>query len=193
MPLDVIAGKSSLSLLDFAREDWSLGGAVARLGLNPISAGLLAAHREDQVRRNPPSFLYRHRWVAPLLTISSFAISVAGAAFVGTPVAAVSVILAGMVPALGGIVLASRKVRGEAYWVERRVTETGLINARVPQTIRESAFLLKREFPPARLILGELRQDTVVLDPYLIAEYGDDRVILGIWDGDRVIASATAD
>jgi hypothetical protein len=190
MPLDAIAGKTSSSLLNFAHEEWTLTGAVGRLGLAPIPAAFLAVHREDQVRRHPPSFLYSHRWIAPLLTISSFAVSVAGAALVGTPLAAITVILAGMLPALGGIVLASRKVRAEAYWVERRISENGLAGARVPRAIRETAYALKREFPPARLILGELRQDTVVLDPYLIAEYGDDRVVLGIWDGSEVIACA---
>ena len=60
----------------------------------------------------------------------------------------------------------------------------------IPASIRGFAHTVKREFPPARLIIGELRQDTVVLDPYLIAEYGDDRVVLGIWDGEQVIACA---
>lgn len=191
MPLDVIAGSSRILWLDNSTRDCTtLAGAVDRLGMTPVSAAQLALHRAEQIRRNPPSFLFRHRWIAPVLTVSSFGISVAGAALVGTPVAAVSVILAGMLPALGGILLASRKVRGEAYWVEKRVPESGLTSARVPAVIREAAYDLKREFPPARLIIGELRQDTVVLDPYLIAEYGDDRVVLGIWDGDQIIACA---
>ena len=31
--------------------------------------------------------------------------------------------------------------------------------------------------------------DTTVLDPYLLIEFGDERVCLGIWDGEEVIAS----
>ncbi len=74
--------------------------------------------------------------------------------------------------------------------MERRILERELTVAKIPTAIRGVAYATKREFPPARLILGELRQDTVVLDPYLIAEYGDDRVVLGIWDGAEVIACA---
>ncbi|MGH7154868.1 MAG: hypothetical protein ACREF3_13160, partial [Acetobacteraceae bacterium] len=122
MPLDVIAGSSRILWLDNPTRDCTtLAGAVDRLGMTPVSAAQLALHRAEQIRRNPPSFLFRHRWIAPVLTVSSFGISVAGAALVGTHVAAVTVILAGMLPALGGILLASRKVRGEAYWVEKRV------------------------------------------------------------------------
>jgi hypothetical protein len=38
--------------------------------------------------------------------------------------------------------------------------------------------------------LGELIQDRITLDPYLVAEYGEDRAVLGIWDGDTLIAPA---
>jgi hypothetical protein len=189
MPLDVLSGRGHSFILADTPSS-TLAEAIGRLGLTPIPLDLLDQHRREQIRRNPASFLYRHRWIAPLLTVSSFAVSVAGAALVGTSVAAVSVILAGMLPALAGIVLASRKVRGEAYWVEKRVLERELAGMRIPAAIRGVAHATKREFPPARLILGELRQDTVVLDPYLIAEYGDDRVVLGIWDGEQVIACA---
>ncbi len=190
MPLDVLSGRGHSFILTDPAPCCTLTEAVERLGLRPVPGDLLEAHRREQVRRNPASFFFRHRWIAPLLTVSSFAVSVAGAALVGTSVAAVSVILAGMLPALAGIVLASRKVRGEAYWVERRILERELGAAKIPTAIRGVAYATKREFPPARLILGELRQDTVVLDPYLIAEYGDDRVVLGIWDGAEVIACA---
>jgi hypothetical protein len=190
MPLDDLIGRGHSFTLRDLSPCTTLGEAIRRLGLTPVSQDLLEEHRREQVRLHPAGFLYRHRWIAPLLTVSSFGVSVAGAALVGTSVAAVSVILAGMLPALGGIVLASRKVRGEAYWVEKRLMEYELPTARIPAVIRGLAHATKREFPPARLILGELRQDTVVLDPYLIAEYGDDRVILGIWDGDEVIACA---
>ncbi len=190
MPLDDLSGRGHSFLLTDAPAWGTLTGALANLGITPISLDELDRHRLAQVRAHPASFLYRHRWIAPLLTVSSFGVSVAGAAVVGTSVAAVSVILAGMLPALAGIILASRKVRGEAYWVERRLFERDLALAKVPPAIGRIARTVKREFPPARLILGELRQDTVVLDPYLIAECGDERVVLGIWDGDQVIACA---
>ncbi len=186
MPLDDVGGRYQLLLSPRT----SLAGALTYQGLEPVPLDLLKAHRDEQVRLNPPSFLYRHRWVAPGLTMASFLVSIGAAALVGTSQAAVSVILGGMLPALAGIVLASRRVRGEAYWTERRVSEHGLETAGVPRGIAEVAHGLKREFPTARLVLGELRQDTVLLDPYLVAEYGDERVVLGIWDGDAVIATA---
>ncbi|HEX5326996.1 MAG TPA: hypothetical protein VFW75_10050 [Acetobacteraceae bacterium] len=190
MPLDSLGGLGHSFVLADRPTCSTLAEALDHLGITPVPLALLDAHRHEQVRIHPASFLYRHRWIAPLLTVSSFAVSVAGAALVGTSVAAVSVILAGMLPALAGIVLASRKVRGEAYWVEKRMLERDLATARVPAEIREIAHATKREFAPARLIVGELRQDTVVLDPYLIAEYGEVRAVLGIWDGEQVIACA---
>ena len=190
MPLDDIGGRSHSFLLNDAPTWSTLGRTLDDLGIAPIPLDALDRHRIRQVQLHPPSFFYRHRWIAPLLTVSSFGVSVAAAAVVGTSAAAVTVILAGMLPALAGIILASRKVRGEAYWVERRLLERDLAAAKVPPAISRLAQTVKRELAPARLILGELRQDTVVLDPYLIVEFGEERVVLGIWDGDEVIACA---
>lgn len=187
MPLDDVGG---VFLREYALGRTTLAGALARQGIVPIPLDYLKAHREEQLRLNPPSFLYRHRWLAPALTMASFLISIGAAAVVGSSQAAVSVILGGMLPALAGIMLASRRVRGEAYWTERRVSESGLVPAGVPGEIAVVARLVKREIPTARLILGELRQDTVLLDPYLIAEYGDERAVLGIWDGPEILACA---
>ena len=50
-----------------------------------------------------------------------------------------------------------------------------------------------RELPGATLILGELVQDTAVLDPYLLLTYRGERICLGIWDGDELIASMAED
>ena len=120
-----VAAATDFYLLDTPTHG-TLADALSYLGIEPVTPDLLDRHRAEQVRKHPPSFLFRHRWIAPILTVSSFAVSVAGAALVGTSVAAVSVILAGMLPALAGIVLASKKVRGEAYWVEKRVLEREL-------------------------------------------------------------------
>jgi hypothetical protein len=40
--------------------------------------------------------------------------------------------------------------------------------------------------------LGELLQEEVVLDPYLLLRCGGERVCLGIWDERRIIAAAAA-
>ena len=49
---------------------------------------------------------------------------------------------------------------------------------------------LHRDLPGSTLILGELLQEEVVLDPYLLLEFDGECVCLGIWDGARIIASA---
>ena len=186
MPLDDVGGRYQYLLSPRT----TLAGALATQEIDPVPLDVLREHRDEQIRLNPPSFLYRHRWVAPGLTMASFLVSIGAAALVGSSQAAVSVILGGMLPALAGIVLASRRVKGEAYWTERRVSEHGLEAAGVPREIATTARMIKRELPTARLVLGELRQDTVLLDPYLIAEFGEERAVLGIWDGDRIIAVA---
>ncbi len=44
--------------------------------------------------------------------------------------------------------------------------------------------------PRARVILGELKREETVLDPYLLIEHDGECVCLGIWENDRVIACA---
>ena len=56
--------------------------------------------------------------------------------------------------------------------------------------IRQSAERLRRRLPGVSFVLGELYQEQVRLDPYLVAEYGAARVVLGIWDGEEVVACA---
>jgi hypothetical protein len=43
--------------------------------------------------------------------------------------------------------------------------------------------------PETGLVLGELKQDHTVLDPYLLIEAGDESYCLGIWDDGTIIAS----
>jgi hypothetical protein len=60
----------------------------------------------------------------------------------------------------------------------------------VPMRIARLARDLHREAPGSAMILGELLQQQVVLDPYLLIVYGNERICLGIWDGRRIIAAA---
>ena len=60
----------------------------------------------------------------------------------------------------------------------------------VPLPIAQLARDVQREVRGAALVLGELLQEAVVLDPYLLLEYGAERVCLGIWDGRRIVAMA---
>jgi len=78
------------------------------------------------------------------------------------------------------------RVKGPAEWKER--LEPRLRD--VPSSIRVKALLLKREVPQMRFFVGELFQQQTKLDPYLVAEYQGERLVLGIWDGEQVIISA---
>jgi len=77
-------------------------------------------------------------------------------------------------------------VKGPARWRERPTEDLN----EVPAVIRQSAEQLQRRLPGVGFVAGELYQERVRLDPYLVAEYGNARVVLGIWDGDQVIACA---
>jgi hypothetical protein len=38
--------------------------------------------------------------------------------------------------------------------------------------------------------MGELMQESAILDPYLLLVLGEERVCLGVWDDAGIIASA---
>jgi len=79
-------------------------------------------------------------------------------------------------------------LRAGSHWVEREVS-TGLL-ADVPEPIARIARLLHGDVPGARLILGELKRQETVLDPYLLIEHNGKCVCLGIWENGRVFACA---
>jgi hypothetical protein len=88
------------------------------------------------------------------------------------------------------IVFGVFRVSAGASWEEHWVAPEVLAALGVPSRIASMARALCREAPGAILILGELKQQEVVLDPYLLLERDGECVCLGIWDGDRIIASA---
>jgi len=78
------------------------------------------------------------------------------------------------------------RLRAGSHWEEREV----LTYADVPEPIARVARQLKAEVPRARLILGELKREETVLDPYLLIEYQGECLCLGIWEGENIVASA---
>jgi hypothetical protein len=82
------------------------------------------------------------------------------------------------------------RVRAGSHWEERWVPADWLPGLGVPEPIALLARELCRQVPGAALILGELKQEHVVLDPYLLLDCDGMQVCLGIWDDGTIIASA---
>jgi hypothetical protein len=163
-----------------------LESAMSASGLRAIDPRFLARHKAEQIRRHPPGWAYRHQHTVAMAQIAVLLGSV------GLFVALLSAhevpfgVLGGLATfALGSSVLFF-PVKGPAEWRERAGDDL----ARLPPSIREAALRLRGRLPGVGFVVGELFQEQVRLDPYLVAEYGGARVVLGIWDGDNVIACA---
>ncbi|HEY2540691.1 MAG TPA: hypothetical protein VGI28_14535 [Stellaceae bacterium] len=171
----------------FARSEHDvLETAVYASGLRPIDPRFLDCHKAEQVRRNPASWAYRHQQVVALAQVAVLLASV------GLFVVMLSAheVPWGFVAGLAMFALGSAAlflpVKGPALWRERETADLSV----VPAVIRQSAEQLQHRLPGVGFVLGELYQEKVRLDPYLVAQYCGSRVVLGIWDGDRVVACA---
>lgn len=164
----------------------TLETALAASGLEPVEPHILSRHMAEQVRRHPAGWAYRHQRAVELAQV---AVLVAGVVlFVGLfsadrvawgAAAALAAFGSGILPML-------IPTKGPARWRERGVDDL----RDVPEEIRERALRLQRRLPDISYTIGELYQDRIRLDPYLLVEYGEARAILGIWDSDAVIACA---
>lgn len=173
----------------------SLSEIFDELGLTPVSATSLVDHKRAQLAKFGPSFWYRHQAALSIgLIIASPAVgAVAGAAQGFTPHSSALAVASSfawmcMVALIAGTGLI--KLRAGSHWEERFLTGDQLAEARVPEPIARIARTVTRKVPEADLVLGELKRELVVLDPYLLIELDDERVCIGVWDGDQVIASA---
>jgi len=176
MPFDGL--KPALSAED------ALATAFAAAGVGMIAPQLLASHKAKQLQRYEPSRFYRHgaalvlaQCALLLIAAGGFcALSSSGHPWLGSAVGAFALAL----------LLAPLKlrVRGPARWRERRVRTLDGVH---PE-IRARAQRLTRQIPELDYRVGELIQDEVTLDPYLIAEYRGERAVVGIWDGASLIA-----
>ena len=82
------------------------------------------------------------------------------------------------------------RVRAGSHWEERWVPVDWLRDLGVPEPIALLARELYRRVPGSALILGELKQEYVVLDPYLLLDCDGTQVCLGIWDDGGIVACA---
>lgn len=163
-------------------------------GAMPVPLEALAAHKQVQLERFAPSFWHQHQTWLPVGLIGSvccMAMSggIANAAMPGSLVPSwLSLFWLGVMTLL--IVFGVFRISAGAQWEERTVAPEMLIGLGVPVPIARLARELQREAESSALVLGELLQQEVVLDPYLLVERGEERICLGIWDGQRIIASA---
>jgi hypothetical protein len=173
----------------------TISEALEAHGLTPVSWETLGEHKLEQQRKFGPSFWYRHQ---AMLSISLIVASPAVGAVVGatqgfTPHASALTIASSfvwmcMVALITGTGLI--RLRAGSHWEERRVPVSFLTGFDVPEPIAQVARLLQDDVPRSRLILGELKRDEAVLDPYLLLESGDECVCLGIWEDGHVVACA---
>ncbi len=163
-----------------------LQSAMCASGLKPVDVAFLAWHKAEQIRRNPAGWAYRHQQVVALAQVAVLLASVSLFVALLSLHQVPSGFVCGVTMfALGSSVLFF-PVKGPAEWRERRINDFSA----VPPAIREAAERLESRLPSVGFVVGELFQEKVKLDPYLVAEYGNARVVLGIWDGDKVIACA---
>ena len=164
------------------------------LGATPVPLQALEAHKQAQLQRYAPSFWRQHQTWLPVGLIGSVA-CMATTGGLSNGMAPGSFLPSSLT--LGWlsimtllIVFGVFRVSAGATWEERWVAPEALAPLDVPPRIASMARALCREAPGATLILGELKQQEVVLDPYLLLECDNECVCLGIWDGNRIVASA---
>ena len=189
----------------------SLVEVVNDLGLTPIREEELAAYKQQQLKKNRGSIWYHYRGLAVALLICcmlagllSILLSLPTAFFAAAHGQHLQAALYGTIALLGGSCIwvldrtrvfssTGRKLKGPAYWVEVSMSFSLYRAANqhtVPASINDSVFRVARALPNTHIVVGELRQDSAVIDPYLIICYGDERAIIGIWDDDGVIRQA---
>jgi len=165
-------------------------------GVTPISLELLEAHKQAQLERFAPSFWYRHQPLLPAALLGSVGCMAASGGMTqhvmpgGSPVSG-WLTLAWMCVIALLIGAGVFRVRAGSHWQERWVAADWLPELGVPQPIALLARDLCREVPGSALILGELVQEHVVLDPYLLLDCDGALVCLGIWDEGRIVACAS--
>ena len=149
----------------------------------PVPLEALEAHKRGQLERFAPSFWYQHHTWLPVGLIGS----VTCMAATGGMASWLSLFWLSVMTLL--IVFGVFRVSAGARWEERYIRVDMLAGLGVPPSIARLARDLHYETGSA-LILGELVQEEVVLDPYLLLECGGQRICLGIWDEQRIITQA---
>lgn len=164
----------------------TLKAAAARAGLKCFDLERLERHKSLELQQHMPSWAYRHRTALRLafgLTMVAGLLGFVGLAAHGFALASSSTIAC----VLALLVLAQlKRMRGPAHWEERLAPDL----AGVHPLVAETALRLQAQVPDVQFRLGELFQERVLLDPYLVAARGDERLLLGIWNGATILLCA---
>lgn len=167
---------------------------LADQGIEPVSLETLAAHKQAQVRRFGPSFWYRHQAMVPTALLGSVAGMAANVGLVqqiGSGSSWCCALILGWMCIIAMLIgVGVVRVRAGSHWEERWAPIGWLDDLGVPKRIANVARAACRETPGSTLIMGELVQERVILDPYLLLERGGELICLGIWDDRQIIACA---
>lgn len=172
-----------------------LAAVLDRHAIKPVDWTTLEAHKQAQLRRFGPTFWYRHQpllGMALLASVGGMALTAGAANAIMQPPSPVAMWISMGWLCLMAILIVSGvfTARAGSTWEERWLQVDRLEASGVPEPIAAVARSLQRELPGSTLILGELIRGSVVLDPYLLLEQGEDSICLGVWDDDGMIASA---
>jgi hypothetical protein len=163
-----------------------LDEAMLATGLQAVDPYLLYRHKAEQVRRHPPGWAYRHQQTVALMQVGILLASMALFVILLSTHRMPWGLLGGLAMLAAGSSWLFVPVKGPARWRERAIDDL----SDLPAAIRKAAEALRQRVPRAGFVIGVLYQERVRLDPYLVAEYGSARIVLGIWDGDEIIACA---
>lgn len=163
-----------------------LEAALSASGLGMIDTRRLDEHKVEQLRAHQPGWAYRHR--GALISAQAIFLLAGLTALIGACAAGLHGyrLMLGCVPLALALSLPLIPLRGPAEWRESADPDL----QRVHPAIRLRALRLKEQLPEVNFQIGELFQDRIRLDPYLLADYRGAQTVLGIWDGEVVIAGA---
>lgn len=196
MPFDVLVNPS-----------FTLADHLHVLGIRPIPMPQLEAYKAEQIRLHPKHVLLRS-W-PPLAMFAVYILAsiyhVGPSIFIAAPWWTGVVALAGCMTMAAVMTAATHilismylsgagvKLKTQAFWQEK----TAFLPA-VPDDIRVLARKIDAHMQGATFRIGELIQNEIVIDPYLLVQYKDETACIGIWDIDennwpKIVAVAETD
>ena len=186
MPFDALVAPTRLK---------TLAEVLLDHGVSPVSPQTLAGHKQAQLEKFRPGFWQQHQTWLPVGLLGSVGCMAASGGFANRlmPASVIPSWLTLTWMCVIALLVVFGVFRGHAgsHWEERWVAGAWLRGLGVPEPIAAIALSLHRDAPGSSLLLGELIEEEIVLDPYLLLVQDGEAVCLGIWDGGRIVACAT--